>query len=345
MMKTAVLMLNFGEPENPVPEEVVPFLERIFSLNASLMGPATPEQVAARSRKLAEDRAPGLIEEYREIGGSPLAAQAREQAEGMEAELRRRGHDAWVRVAYQFIRPSIGDAVAEARAAGAERVVALPVYPLAGPSTTVAALKEVADEMARQGWDAPCFEIAGWHRHPGYLALRADAIRAVVQGAGLALGEDGARLLFSAHGTPLKYLREGSRYDVYVRDFCDSVAAALGVSGYLLGFQNHTNRPGVEWTQPDVDRVVAETDARALVVDAVSFMHEQSETLAELDHELREEAEARGIAFHRVPIPHAEPAFFSVLADVVEGALAGEGRGCRCRGSASAYCLNFAAFG
>jgi protoporphyrin/coproporphyrin ferrochelatase len=344
MMKTAVLLLNFGEPENPVAEEVVPFLERIFSLNASLMGPATAEQVAARSRKLAEERAPGLIEEYRAIGGSPLAAQARAQAEGVEAELRRRGHDVVARVAYQFIRPSIAEAVAGARAEGAERVVALPVYPLAGPSTTVAALVGVAEEMARQGWDAPCFEISGWHRHPGYLALRADAVRRVLERDGVSLDDPGTRLVFSAHGTPIKYLEEGSRYDVYVRDFCASLAAELGAPDYLLGYQNHTNRPGVEWTQPDIGKVIEETDAKTVVVDAVSFMHEQSETLAELDHELREEAEGRGIAFHRIPIPHDVPEFFAVMADMVEGALAGEGRGCRCRGSSSTYCLNFAAF-
>ena len=35
-MKTGVLLLNFGEPEHPTLEEVVPFLERIFSLNAPL---------------------------------------------------------------------------------------------------------------------------------------------------------------------------------------------------------------------------------------------------------------------------------------------------------------------
>ena len=345
MMKTAVLMLNFGEPEHPVPEEVIPFLERIFSLNAGLMGPATPEQVAARSRKLAEERAPGLIAEYEAIGGSPLAAQAREQAAGVEAELRRRGHDVVALVAYQFTRPSIAEAVAAAREAGAERVVGLPVYPLAGPSTTVAALVELAAEMGRQGWEAPLFEVGGWHRHPGYLALRADAVRRVLERDGVSLEDAGTRLVFSAHGTPIKYLEEGSRYDVYVRDFCASLAKALGVAEYLLGYQNHTNRPGVRWTQPDIGTVIGETDARRVVVDPVSFMHEQSETLAELDHELRGEAEARGIAFHRVPIPFDAPEFFAVLADVVEAAVHGEGRGCRCRGSDSTYCLNFAAFG
>jgi protoporphyrin/coproporphyrin ferrochelatase len=341
-MKTEILLLNFGEPEHPVPEEVIPFLERIFSLNAPLMGHATPEEVAARSRRLAEERAPGLIEEYLSIGGSPLHAQARTQAEGVEAALLRRGHDARARVAYQFTRPSMAEAVAAAREAGAERVVGLPVYPLSGPTTTVAALAELSAEVERQGWAVPVHEIAGWHRHPGYLRLRADAVRALLARERLSLDDPETLLVFSAHGTPLRYLEGGSRYDVYVRDLCASLAEALGAPNYALGYQNHSNRPGVRWTEPEVADVIAGTSARRVVVDPVSFMHEQSETLAELDHALRGEAEARGIEFHRVPIPYDAPAFFDLLADLVEAALHEPATGCRCRGSSTTYCLNAA---
>lgn len=350
-MSTAVLLLNFGEPEHATLEEVVPFLERIFSLNAPLMGHATAEQVRERSRRLAEERAPGLIEEYELIGGSPIHAQARAQAEGVEAELRRRGHDAFALLAMQFTDPLIGTVVAQARERGAQRVIGLPVYPLAGPTTTVAALAEVEAEVERQGWVVPVHGIAGWHRHPEYLRLRADAVRAVLDGAGLSLADPRTKLVFSAHGTPLKYLEEGSRYDVYVRDFCEALADAVGAPDYALGYQNHTNRPGVKWTQPDIARVIEEIDADTVVVDPCSFMHEQSETLAELDHELRGEAEGRGLAFHRVPIPHDAPGFHAVLADLVEAVLAapsgvgGDVHGvpvqqCRCRPVAGTACLN-----
>jgi ferrochelatase len=348
-MKTGVLLLNFGEPENPVPEEVIPFLERIFSLNAPLMGgQATPEQVQARSRKLAEDRAPGLIAEYQVIGGSPLHQQAREQAEGLEAELRRRGHDAVVLLGMQFTEPSIAQAVDQIRAAGVEQLVAVPVYPLCGPSTTVAALTTLDQQITQQNWEVPVRQVTGWHRHPAYIQLRADAIREVLRENGLTLGGR-TKLVFSAHGTPIKYLEEGSRYDIYVRDFCARVAEEVGATEYTIGYQNHTNRPGVQWTQPDVDRVIAEIDADNVVVDPVSFMHEQSETLAELDHELREEAEGRGLGFYRVGIPHAVPEFMRVLADLVEGSLQGGReiagvpfRQCLCKPTAGTCCLNAA---
>ena len=90
-------------------------------------------------------------------------------------------------------------------------------------------------------------------------------------------------------------------------------------------------------------------------------MHEQSETLAELDHELREEAEARGLAFHRVPVPHDDARFIELLADLCEPFVRGDAREgmtigrcaagaipdarcalrqCLCRPEPGALCLN-----
>ena len=97
--------------------------------------------------------------------------------------------------------------------------------------------------------------------------------------------------MYSSHGTPRKYLDEGSRYELYVEDSCKRIAEALGVRNYVIGYQNHTNRPGVKWTEPDIEHVIETIDADTVVVDGVAFMHEQSETLAELDHDLREEGE------------------------------------------------------
>jgi ferrochelatase len=332
-MKTGVMLLNFGEPENPTEDEVVPFLERIFTVNASLEGDPTPEEVRARSLGLAIRRAPGLIEEYRRIGGSPLNRQAAQQADAMREELARRGHDVSTFVAMQFTEPSIPAAAAQAQAHGLERLIALPVYPLCGASTTVAALASLSTAIEELSWAVTLHEISGWHTHAVYTELRADGIRRTATAAGIDLAHKRVRLIFSAHGTPMKYIREGSRYDVYVRDCCKRVAAAAGVRGYDIGYQNHTNRP-VEWTQPDIQKVIADVDADHVVVVPISFMHEQSETLAELDIELREEAEALGLGFHRVPVPHDDARFATVLADLVEERLGPHERGlyeCRCR--------------
>jgi ferrochelatase len=343
-MKTAVIVLNFGEPENATMEEIVPFLEKIFMMNASLEDATAYERALQRSQQLAQERAPGLIEEYEKIGGSPLHAQAREEAEALQRELKRRGHDVPVFIGMQFTTPSIGDAVAQARDAGVDRLIGLPAYPLCGRSTTIAALEDLADAVRKADWDVELREITGWHKHPQYTQLRADAIRRTYDRHALAMNDPRVKLVFSAHGTPIKYIDEGSRYQDYVLDSCRRIAGALGIANYEIGYQNHANRPGVQWTQPDVEHVVETIDADAIVVDAVAFLHEQSESLAELDHDLREDAESRGLKFYRVPIPFDDPRVAQVLADLVEPILdvAGQAdlRPCRCREEPGVWCLN-----
>ncbi|MFC4549702.1 MULTISPECIES: ferrochelatase [Halorussus] len=347
-MTTGVVLLNFGEPAEPTREKVVGYLERIFMNNRSLEGDTTEEEARERSRQLAERRAPGLIEEYEGIGGSPLKPQAEAQAAMLADELDARGYDAETYVGMQFTEPFIGDAVEAAREDGVDELVGLPIYPLCGASTTVAALDELTDAVADRDWDVPVAEITGWHRHPRYNALRTDNVRRFTDAHGVDLADPETELLYSAHGTPTHYLDEGSRYDEYVEEFCDVVARKLGIEGYTLGYQNHENRD-VSWTEPDVEdalETVAESGAERVVVEPVSFMHEQSETLSELDDELREEAAELGLDFYRVPIPHDDDRFPTVLADLVEPFVAGfdpgyyQFRQCQCSDSPGAMCLN-----
>jgi protoporphyrin/coproporphyrin ferrochelatase len=344
-MKTGIILLNFGEPETATLEEVVPFLEKIFMINASLENLDEYERAKARSHHLAVERAPGLIEEYELIGGSPLHAQARTQAENLARELTQRGHTVKTYVGMQFTKPSISDAVASARADGVERLIGLPVYPLCGPSTTIAALADLRKAIEASAWDVEVREITGWHTHPLYTALRADAIHKTATDNNVNLNDPRTKLVYSAHGTPRKYLDEGSRYELYVEDSCRRIADALGVTDYVIGYQNHTNRPGVKWTEPDVEKVIDTIDADTVVVDGVAFMHEQSETLAELDHDLREEAEERGLKYYRVPTPWNDPRLQIVLADLCEpliaqGKLESALRPCLCREQPGTYCMN-----
>ncbi len=352
-LRIAVLLINFGEPSEPVLEEVTPFLERIFLQNANL---ERDRSARARAAQLAADRAPHLVEAYRAIGGSPLDAQARAQAEALGEVLVARGMDARAEAVFQFTAPFIREGVARAREGRADVLVGLPAYPLCGHSTTVAGLDSVRAALDELGWDVPFLGVGGWHRHPGYLELRAEHIRAFVRDNALDLSDPDTILYFSAHGTPVKYILEGNRYDRYVEEHCRDIARALGVGErFAVGFQNHTNRR-IAWTWPDNEERIETLAERRLVVDAVSFMHEQSETLDELDRELRAAVEAMGREMHRVPVPHDHPRFAHVLADLVSGALGRSSAGesaldgsiardvalapCRCRPVPGTWCTN-----
>lgn len=344
-MNVGVAVLNFGEPAEPSRDAVVPFLERIFLDNASLERFDSQAAAEERAAELAQRRAAGLIEEYEAIGGSPLQEQARAQAEQIEAELEARGYDPTVRLAMQFTEPLIGDVAAEMGAAGYDRVIAVPIYPLSGPSTNIAAVGNFEAALAEAAPEVEFRAVTGWHRHPTYTRLRHENLQRFLDAEGLDPTAEDTELVFSAHGTPTSYLEAGSRYDQYVTEFAETLAALLDVGAYTLGYQNHANRD-VEWTEPDVETVLEGVDAERVVVEPLSFLHEQSETLFELDVELREEATDLGLEFHRVPVPYDDPRLGAIVGDLLEPFLADfdpgthQLRPCQCRDEPGTYCLN-----
>ncbi len=354
-----VHLLGFGEPAGADRAETLAYLERIFLTNARLDGDLTPQQVRARCRELAERRLPGLLEDYERIGGSPLLEQSRVQARRLEAELARRDHPVTVRLGMQFTQPFVSEIAAQAAREGARHIIALPLYPLCGASTTVAAIEALHDaiEAAFESEPPAVTDLTGWHAHPGFIEAVAQCTGAAARAAGVSLGDADTLLYFSAHGTPVKYLREGSRYDAYVEEACRLVADRLGAGNHEIGYQNHSNR-GIEWTSPSNEELLPALEAKRLVVVPISFIHEQSETLVELDEDLRELAEAHGKQVIRVPVPFDATSLVHTLADLVEpflgeaaeGATAENGspgapggvslRPCLCRPKRGTWCLN-----
>ena len=312
MSRIGVVLLAFGEPEGSDPEGVVDFLEAIFLANRRL----EPGSGVQRARQLAEARAPGLMSVYEEIGGSPMNAHAEAHGEALRSALEALGYDAQVFVGTQFTTPTISDALRQCRETGVETLVVLPLYPVSGPTTTVAALETVRKELERLSWPIETSFIGGWHRNAEYVELRADGIRTLMTEHGLDPQDPDVCLYFSAHGTPTSYLQEGGHYQKHVEESCRLIADTVGVMRYELGYQNHTNR-AIEWTEPSNETLLPTLEAEHIVVVPVSFIHEQSETLDELDIELRDLVTKLGMAFHRVPTPHDHPNMGSVLAGLV----------------------------
>ncbi|MEM6648180.1 MAG: ferrochelatase [Bacteroidota bacterium] len=343
--RTGVLLLNFGEPEKPSMESVVPFLERIFYNNAPLERFPTDEARRKRSRELALRRAPALVEDYKKIGGSPLPSQARRLGRNIQALLNEEGFVSRVYVGMLFIEPTIAQAVTQAHEAGVDRLVGVPVFPLCGYSTNVAALDAVQDALDMLDWDVPFYGVTGWHYRQEYVDIRTRNIADFALQKRLDLHDEDTLLFFSAHGTPIKYLDAGSRYDGYVEEHCSEIAQRLGDVRYTIGYQNHSNR-GIAWTQPDNADHIKTIKAKRIVVVPISFMYEHSETLAELDIDFVEEAADEGITMYRVPVPHDDPAFPRVLVDVARPFLKGDSpkaaqlSPCRCRPKKGTFCTN-----
>ena len=311
--RPSLFLLQLGGPKDMATIE--PFLANLFEdvlpLPRFLRGPL--------ARLIAKRRVPKVSPLYREIGGgSPLLANTEAQAQALDARLRALGVEADLRICMRYAPPRAVDAVAAARQGNASCLIALPVYPQYSFATTRSSVRELEALLTPQERQA-LRVVPPYFAHPLYIQAVAEGIRQAV-GALTPAQRDEAHLVFSAHGLPLKLIREGDPYPQHIEQ---SVAAVMG---HLKHGWPHTlcyqSRVGpVKWLTPstqDTLQQLGRGGKKTLVVVPIAFVSEHIETLHELDIELREEAVKSGVkTYVRVPTVSTHPVFIEALAQVV----------------------------
>jgi ferrochelatase len=95
-------------------------------------------------------------------------------------------------------------------------------------------------------------------------------------------------------------------------------AAGLADSRWTFCWQSAGHEPG-EWMKPDFADLMPEIAARggrAVLVVPVQFLADHLEILYDVDVGAREQAEASGLAFHRIESLNADPGLIGALAAV-----------------------------
>lgn len=316
MAHTAVFLMNLGGPRTLA--EVEPYLYQLFSdplLISAPFGPFRP-LVAKLISKL---RAPTSAEKYALIGGgSPLVPGTEAQARALEAAL---GPGFSCHLAMRCGHPSTGEGVREALARGADRAVALPLYPQWANATTLSSLVELRRLWPRE---LPLAEICTWHDHPGYLDASANALRQALAEVPVAL-RDRLLVVFSAHGLPISMVKKGDPYPTYVEISSRETARRAGVPSWQITYQSKVGRAA--WLGPDtVQFLEANAKGRAVVTVPIAFVSEHLETLYDLDILARAAAEKAGAAiYRRVPALGTRPDFIAALVDLVHRGMTGQG--------------------
>jgi ferrochelatase len=269
----------------------------------------TLDELPAYLEKIRGGRAPSpelvrtMRDRYEAIGGSPLGAITAEQGEALGREL-----GLPVFVGTRFGRPSLREALAEARGLG--RLVVLPLAPFNVPEYCRAA------EGAWTESDPALVPVEPWGTEPGLVTAHVDGLRSA-----LAALPDAA-VLFTAHSVPVQVVRTGNRYQIEVMACAEAVGKALG-HGYELAFQS--GGPGDGWLGPSVSEVLGRLSAqgyRSVVVSPVGFLAEHVETLYDLDLAARGAATSLGLGWRRVPALNTAPALIRALGEVAMRALA-----------------------
>jgi protoporphyrin/coproporphyrin ferrochelatase len=312
--KIGILLLNLGGPHRL--EDVRPFLFNLFSDRQIIrLGPAFLQKTIARI--IARRRAPKSMENYRQIGGgSPILARTKEQAQALEAALRHDGNF-MVRPCMRYWHPFAEETLADMAAAGAEELIALPLYPQYSLATTGSSLLDLRRALKQHGPNVPMREIRSWPTEPDYIACLAARIREGLD----RFGDKPVQLLYSAHSLPVQFIQEGDPYVADLERTIRAVEEQTGVKGELC----YQSRSGpVEWLGPSTPELLNRSAAAGstnVLVLPLSFVSDHVETLYEIDIQYRRMAENLGMHLESTRGLNDEPLFIGALRNLVRTSL------------------------
>ncbi len=322
-MKTAIVLMQLGGPDRL--EAVWPFLVNLFGDPAILAVPDFIRPILARL--IAWKRGPKARAIYARLGGgSPLLENTLAQASALEAALNERLDDETrCFVAMRYWHPMTAEAVRRVADWRPDRILLLPLYPQYSTTTTESSLRLWHAAAAAVGLKAPTRTVCCYPTESGFI----DALAAAARAARAKLPDEARPFyLFSAHGLPRRI--ETKRRDPYptqVRLTSAALADALGLApaDWFTCFQSRVGP--VEWIRPYTDDCVIEAGMvqRPVIVVPIAFVSEHSETLVELDFELKEFARRAQVpGFARAATAGTHAAFIAGLARLARAAWASD---------------------
>ncbi len=334
--RTGVLLVNLGTPDAPRTPEVRRYLREFLS-DPRVIDVSAAGRWALVNLVIAPFRSPRSAEAYRKVWterGSPLLVHGEDLAAAVRERL---GPDVPVELAMRYGNPPVGGALERLRAAGADRVVVLPLFPQFASATTGSALEKVYAEAGRLGNVPDLATVPAFFDHPGFIRAFAGTARPVLA----RLRPD--RVLMSYHGLPERQVRRadptGSRC-LASADCCDRLqdanrncyraqcfetsrrlAAALGLESgrWQITFQSRLGR--TPWIRPYTDLTLAAlpgAGVKRVAVMSPAFVADCLETLEEIAIRGKETfLKAGGEAFELVPSLNAGPAWVDTVVDLV----------------------------
>ena len=313
-----IVLLQLGGPDSL--QSVEPFLYNLFCDPDIIDLPLAFLFRKSLARFISRRRGPRVQEFYRRIGGkSPILKLTKRQADALQRELQGQ-MNARVVIGMRYWHPLTEVAIQTLEQEHAERVILLPLYPHYSKSTTGSSVNEWNRRLA--GRAQPPFStelITEYCEHPLY-------IDALVRNITIALNRvpppDRAKvhLVFSAHGTPMSLVRAGDPYQSQIVRTYNAVVAkgSFGLATHLC----YQSKVGPQkWLEPSLRQTIsrlAEEKVSHLVVVPIAFVSDHSETLWEINIEIRQEAKRLGIRYYDMsPAINTNPLFIKALADLV----------------------------
>jgi ferrochelatase len=267
--------------------------------------PLRPARVLPKYRRVWTDR------------GSPLLLHSKALRDALQVQLRsEHGEEVLVELGMLYSTPDVSQGLVALRAAGAQRIVVLPLFPQYTGTATAAAYDQVGVALRDWRFVPELHYVLDYAADAQYLEALAGSVRAFREQQGA-----GEHLLITFHGIPKQYVDDG---DPYLRK-CEATARALATrlgladSAWSLSFQSRVGR--AEWLRPYTDDVIKQLAQRGVkTVDAIcpGFAVDCLETIDEIGYECDETfRHAGGGKLRYIPALNAGVAQVGLLAKLL----------------------------
>jgi len=324
--KIGVVLLNLGGPDSL--DAVEPFLFNLFSDPDIIDFPGSFLFRKRLAKLISTRRSPSVIKQYGEIGGkSPLKEHTLRQAALLERRLNE-NTPAKVYAAMRYWKPSTDDALDAIERDGISKVILLPLYPQFSKATTTSSFKQWEKCVKERGLDLDYSLVEQYYDHPTYIdALVARVNEGLMRFDETVRGE--VNILFSAHGTPMKLVKQGDPYSGQIAKTIDAIVErGKFTQPHTFCYQSKVGP--MKWLTPSTPARIAELAARGvkhMLIVPVAFTSDHLETLFELGIEYRRQAKERGVVQYEVTEGlNDSPKFIEALTELVLEKLGTSGR-------------------
>ena len=315
--RVGIVLFQLGGPDTL--EAIEPFLYNLFCDPDIIDFPFARIGRKPLAKLISATRARKVQQHYSTIGGgSPIRRHTERQARALELELLDQGIDARCFVAMRYWHPFTSEAIVQLQAAGCDEVVLLPMYPQYSSTTTGSSLNEWRRLSCG---DLPEHCVEHFYRNATYLDSVAEKINEALSRFHAPAR---AEIVFSAHSIPMSVVEKGDPYQLQIEETVRLLMERGGWSNrHCLCYQSKVGAS--RWLQPSLHQTLRQLSAervREVCVVPVAFVSDHVETLGEIDHEARHEAQRLGFTqFEMSAGLNDSPKFIRSLSQIVQEAL------------------------
>lgn len=294
--KIGIVLLNLGGPDSL--EAVEPFLFNLFSDPDIINFPGSFLFRRWLAKLISSKRHPRIQEQYKQIGGkSPLKEFTLGQARLLEERLNSQ-FPAKVYAAMRYWHPSTEETLDEIEKDGIKKIILLPLYPQFSKATTESSVKEWKKQLAlrKKPLEIEWSLVESYYDFPPYIDAFVERINQGLEKFPPEIRQD-VHLLFSAHGTPMKLVREGDPYSDHIRKTVELVVKQGNFKqDASLCWQSKVGPQ--KWLTPSTPATIEELAAKSvksMLAIPIAFASDHLETLYEVGIEFKHLATMKGV--------------------------------------------------